>query len=178
MSQDNFRLSRNRPSIEHVDLVLKAEKEFIGEPEYRRPNRDSEQVRLVWPILVNNRSAQCYVSATLYPNDRDVRFSISLVYYEYNIWRLDFVPFYRAEINPHLPGHDNSMQTIWGPHCHPWEENRRLSQQGAIPHPLRFRVPLPKDVKNWENAFRYFAGKVSIHPPQHVPTWPRSERLL
>ena len=165
MSLHNPRLTLRRPSIEHVDTMLKAKKVLIGEPEDRGPNRDSEQARLVWPVLVNSKSDQCYVSATLYPNDRDLRFSISLVYYDHNVWHLDFVPHYRAEVNPPLVGHDNGFETIWGPHCHRWEENRQFSQHGAIPHPLRFRVPLPADVQNWENAFRYFAGEVNIDQP-------------
>ena len=131
-----------------------------------------------WPLLVNGQTDYCYVSAVLYPNEFELRFNISLIYLEYNIWRLDFDPWGRVKVNPPLLGHKFSLATIDGPHCHPWNENRRFAIGGLIPEPLPFRVPLDNDIQSWENAFRYFAGATNIGSPIVVPTWPPRERLL
>lgn len=178
MSLDRSKLPIGRPHVERVDIIIKARKEFIGKPESRRPNRHSEQVRFDWPLLVNGQTDYCYVSAILYPNEPELRFNISLIYLEYNIWRLDFDLWGRIKVNPPLPGHEYNLATIDGPHCHPWDENRRFAVGGLIPEPLPFRVPLDKDIQTWENAFRYFAGATNIGSPVEVPIWPPRERLL
>ena len=178
MSQDKIGLPRGRPIVEHVNSILKAKKTFVGTPEYRSPNRYSEQVRLVWPVLINKQSDHCYVAVTLYPNDCGLRFTICLVYYDRNIWRLDFEPMDRVEINPGLDGNEYSLATIQGPHCHRWEENRLFATRYAIPEPLPFRIPLPREVQTWDNAFRHFAGATNIDQPVEVPPWPARENLL
>ena len=171
-------MPRGRPIVEHVDSILRAEKTFAGRPEYKKPNRESDQVRLDWPVLINNQSDHCYIAVTLYPNDSELRFTISLVYYGRNIWRLDYEHMDRVEINPRLDGHENSLEIIEGAHCHRWKENRLFATHGNIPEPLPFRVPLSKEVRTWENAFRYFVGATNIHQPAEVPPWPARERLL
>ena len=161
-----------RPSaVELVDQLLAAQKEFIGDPQYRPPNRASGQARLRWPVLVNGESAQCTVEMTQYFNDLDLRFTVGLMVFEKNVWRLDFEPPDRRHANPILPGHPNSLEIISGPHSHRWEENRRLAKRGQIPDPLGFAVPLPASVRTWEQAIRHFVQETNIDPPRYVPEW-------
>ena len=165
------------PIAELVDDLLNASKMLVGQVQLRRPNRVSEQARLHWPVLVSGQSAECYVAATLYPNEGDLRFTISLVYRGSNVWRMDFEPMTQIKVNPLLRGHEYSMARIAGPHCHRWEENRMFATPRAIPDPLPFRVPL-EGVRNWESAFRHFVGETNIAQPIEVPPWPRKEGLI
>ena len=149
----------------------------MGMPEPLSPNRISEQARLRWPVLVGGISKNCYLAATLYPNESFLRFTISLVFQERNISRLDYEPTDRIEINPPLAGHPFSLETIRGPHFHRWTENKHFASAGVIPETLPFRVPLV-GMHNWDNAFRHFAGETNIRQPAQVPPWPRRERLI
>ena len=170
-------MPRGRPIVELVDGLLEAQKEFAGRLQHRPPNRAAEQAWLHWPVLVDGQTAECYVAATLYPNDDELRFTICLTYRDHNVWRLDYEPMYRCEVNPRLNGHEFSLATIWGPHCHRWEENRSFATHGTVPETLPFRVPL-LGVHTWENAFRHFVGETNIDQPRDVPAWPPRERLI
>lgn len=168
----------DQPIAVLVAALLADQKQFAGDPEPRRPNREGEQGRIHWPVLVRGQSAQCYVAATMFPEDEDLRFTISLVLRQDNIWRLDFEPDDRIEMNPELAGHEFSLATIRGPHCHRWEENRLFASRDRIPSPLPFRVPLPSSIRTWEQAFRHFVTETNIDQPAQIPQWPRRRRLL
>lgn len=160
-----------------MDALLAAEKELAGDPTWRRPNRATEQARLSWPVLVNGIVADCFLAATIYPEDRDLRFTITFNCHDKNVWRLDFEPWDRIEMNPFLPGHPLSGATIRGPHCHPWEENRRFGVSGRIPDELPMRIPLP-NIRSWDSAFRHVLGETNIRQPAVIPPWPPRERFL
>ena len=172
-----MQLADSRTIVALVDELLSARKQLVGTIQHRRPNRATEQARLNWPVLVNGQTAECYVAVTLYPNDEDLRFTICLAYLDHNIWRLDFEPMEHVALNPNLAGHEFSLATIRGPHCHRWSENRLLATKGTIPEKLPFRTPL-ENVYTWDNAFRHFCGETNIDQPPQVPTWPPRERLL
>ena len=176
-------MPRSRPIAELVDDLLAAPKELAGSNRYLEPNRPEEQARSSWPVLVNGKSEGCTVACTFYPNDVDLRFTISLVFRSINLWRLDFEPDHRVEQNPPLAGHPYSNATIRGPHWHRWTENRHSATHSSIPPTLRFRAPYegPRNGPNvWENAFRLFLGETGITQPEasRMPRWPKMERLL
>lgn len=170
-------MADGRPIVALVDELLSAPKRLVGTIQQRNPNREAEQARLHWPVLVNGQSAECYVAVTLYPDDGELRFTICLTYRDHNIWRLDFEPMNHIEVNPLLEDHDLSLATIIGPHCHRWNENRLFATHDAIPERLPFKTPLEK-VQTWEKAFRHFCGETNIEQPRRVPPWPPRERLL
>ena len=74
-----------------VDGLLAAQKELAGEPVWRRGNRPDED-RLDWPVLISGETSECRVSVTAYPTSPDLRFTITLNYRGYNIWRVDHEP--------------------------------------------------------------------------------------
>ena len=173
----------SRPIAELVDELLAAPKELVGDARFRPPNREEEQARLLWPVLVKGESDRCAVSCTLYPNVPDLRFTISLILSNMSVWRLDFEPDWRIEHNGPLPGQRYDSATIRGPHCHRWAENRRFASHNMIPQTLPFRVPYdgPKTGPNvWVNAFRYFLGETGIEqiPEGRMPRWPRRDTLI
>ena len=171
-------MSDKQPVAELVEALLAAPKEFTGDPEPQRPNRADEQGRIYWPVLVNGQTDQCYVAMTMYPEEVDLRFTISFVFRQDNVWRLDFEPDDIPHLNRPLPGHEYSLATIRGPHCHRWQENRHFSNRDRIPVPLPFRTPLPYGIRTWEQAFRHFLTETNIAQPREEPLWPRRERLL
>lgn len=177
-------MPNGRTLLDLVDDLLAAPKALAGDPQLRHPNRVNEEVRWRWPVLANGESDSCSVTANLYPNEADLRFSISLTFLAHNIWRLDYEPIHRVEHNPFLLGHKYSLATIAGPHCHPWKENRRLAARGQIPVPLGFRVPLEMPNTHadgshrWEKVFRHFLGLTNISQPPAVPPWPPQGTLI
>ncbi len=173
----------SRPIVELVDELLAARKELTGSIWPRRANREAEQVRAEWPVLVNGQSAECSLAWTLYPNADELRFTICLLFRGLNIWRLDFESEDRIERNPLDPGHPRSGLEIRGPHCHRWEDNRRFATRDAIPSGLPFRVQYDGTKVGpqvWENAFRFFLGQTGIEQPEasEIPPWPKRERFL
>lgn len=170
-------MPKSAPIANLVDDLLSREKALAGEPQWGPGNRRAEQGRLHWPVLIGSGSAGCYLAATIYPEDQSLRFTITLNFKDKNIWRLDFEPEERIELNPFLRGHQYSNVTIHGPHCHRWTENRLFATPTMIPEPLPFRVPL-EGVRSWESAFRHFIGDTGIGQPRDVPAWPPRERFL
>ena len=172
----------SKPITELVNELLAAPKELAGiQPGI--PNRHGEQARYEWPVLVGGQSAECAIACTLYLNDPKWRFTICLIFRRNNIWRLDFEPEDRIELNPPLLGHPYSQAMIRGAHCHQWEENQKFATHNAIPATLPFRVPYegPQSWPNvWENAFRFFLGETNIKQPGggEIPPWPPKEKFL
>ena len=160
-----------------IDDLLAAEKELAGEAFWSLGNRPDEQ-RLDWPILVRGETTNCRVSVTAYPNSPDSRFTITLNYENRNVWRLDFEPPDRIEVNPYLRGHELSNVTVFGPHYHSWEDNRHEATPAAIPEKLPWKRPLPPGVKSWESAFRWFLGETNVAQPQAIPALPARTRLV
>lgn len=161
-----------------VDQLLAASKSFTGIPLWNTGNRDEDE-RFVWPVLVNGETAECNVCGTAYPNLPELRFTITLNFRQQNIWRVDWEPEGRGgEVNPILPGHPHSGETIWGPHCHPWDLNRHTVKGAQIPRLLIWRKPLPANVQGWDNTFRWFLGETNIEPPEQIPALPGRKALL
>lgn len=171
-------MAQGRPIADLVDELLAADKELAGAPEWRQPNRETEQGRLHWPVLVKGEISDCYLAATVYPVDPELRFTICLVYRDRNIWRLDYEPTERVEFNRFIKGHPYSGLPIAGPHCHRWEDNRVYVSHASIPEEFPIRTPLGEEVRSWEKAFRYLLGETNIAQPREVPSWPPNERLL
>ncbi|WP_092782377.1 hypothetical protein [Rhodospira trueperi] len=76
---------RDRPTLAFVDALLATEKDLAGEPTWRRPNRTTEQARFSWPVLANGVLADCFLAATIYPEDRDLRFTNTLNCHDTNV---------------------------------------------------------------------------------------------
>ncbi len=165
-----------------IDALVSAPKELAGDLQPGRNNRD-EQLRFEWSVLVNGEGLNCYLAFTQYLNDVPPRFTIVLVYREISVWRLDFEPNQRVELNPPLLGHRYSEALIRGAHWHRWTENRHFVQGSASSIKLPFRVPYegPMDGPNvWENAFREFLDAVAIAQIENrrMPQWPTRSRLV
>ena len=108
-------MSDSRAIAELVDLLMVSQKELLGERSAKSPNRD-DQVRWAWAVLVNGQSDQCQVCAVIYPNEPERRFSISLIYRGFNIWRLDYeigVVKHNLELADHqYSGENGSRATL------------------------------------------------------------------
>ncbi len=159
-----------------VDALLEADKVLVGVVHWHDGTR-SEDKRFDWPVLVGGETAECAVAATAYPDELDLRFTITLNYRSHNIWRIDHDPPYRRETNPFLTGHRYSGDTIRGPHFHPWVDNRHEATPATFPT-LCWRRPLPSQVQGWENTFRWFLGETNIGQPETIPSLPRRMRLV
>ena len=160
-----------------IDALLRAEKALVGIPEWREGTRSADE-RFDWPVLVGGETAECVVAATAYPQEPDLRFTITLNFRNHNIWRVDYEPSYRRETNPIVKGNPYSGDMIYGPHCHPWDINRQDATPATIPRLLRWKRPLPPQVRGWENTFRWFLGETNIAQPETIPDLPRRTRLV
>lgn len=160
-----------------IDALLAAEKVLVGTPSWGDGTRGSDK-RFDWPVLVADETADCRVSATAYPEEPDLRFTITLNFRDLNIWRVDHEPTDLFDINPIQKGHPHSGKLIQGPHCHPWDINRHEATPSRVPNPLRWRRPLPTQAQGWENVFRWFLGETNIVQPDNIPGLPERVRLL
>ena len=159
-----------------IDRLLDADKTLAGSPGWHAGNTAADE-RFEWPVLVGGETAECAVAVTAYPDDPDLRFTITLNYRDHNIWRVDYDPPYRRETNPIMKGHPYSGDMIYGPHCHPWDINRDDATPATIPL-LRWRRPLPPQLRGWQNTFRWFLGETNITQPDTIPDLPRRTRLI
>lgn len=82
-------------------------------------------------------------------------------------------------MNPPTGRPQGIVGRVRGPHVHLWADNRQLCTPSAPPARLRFARPLPGNIRNFENAFRWFCGACMIRLDGfRVPEPPVADRLL
>ncbi|HUC61190.1 MAG TPA: hypothetical protein VMF53_04475 [Alphaproteobacteria bacterium] len=160
-----------------IDALLAADKELAGVATWVDGN-NSDDKRIRWPILVGGRMSAAQLALTAYPNAADPSFTISLIQ-RTCVWRLDFDPPYRTHDNPIDRAHLLGAARVRGPHYHAWADNRHLATAASLPKTLDCARELPKRIRQWEQAFRWFCAqtKISFEPSQLIGFPPR-EGLL
>ncbi len=176
-----FPMSGESMPVDHiadlVDRLLSAQKSFAGSsPDWVEGNRE-EEVRFTWPVLINGESHACYVAATAYPNFRGERFTISLIFKNSNIWRIDYEPDFKRHTNPFDRASLLGSYEVRGKSYHSWEDNRYLATHATLPKKFECARHLPENVQGWENAFRWFCGQTNIDSPHIIPSLPKMTRL-
>src|ERR1700730_16629337 len=116
---------RGRHVAELIDELLAVRKSLVGMPMWTQGTRPAQE-RIAWPALIGSLPAGCELSATAYPNSDGLDFSVLLAVGSANIWRVDHALPHKVHTNPlFAPGNPLSGLSIFGPHFHPWADNRR-----------------------------------------------------
>lgn len=159
-----------------VDDFLGTSKSLAGEATWTTAQREGD-MRIKWPLLISGELSEASLTIISYPREPQLRFRIVLSY-EKAIWRLDYV------YDDH---HVNSMDRpvnlppgpINEPHVHTWALNRRFATGANLPSRLLNASILPRNIRSFDNAFRWFCGETNIHlGAGPLPELPKSDRLL
>lgn len=160
-----------------VDKFLAAEKRLEGTAGWVDGN-NSDDKRIRWPLVVGDSVSVAHLSLTAYPNYAEPNFTISLIY-RTCIWRLDYDPPYRYHDNPPDRVHLLGAGRIWGPHYHTWADNRHAATTAVLPKTLDCARELPKRIRQWVQAFRWFCAETRItFEPYQLIDFPLREGLL
>jgi hypothetical protein len=159
-----------------VDELLTASKSLSGIPIWTNGNRQ-EELRFSWPVLIEDELHGCYVAATAYPDSRETRFTISLVFRGICIWRVDYEHEHKRHTNPADRIVALGCAVVAGRGFHAWSDNRHLATFAGLPKEMKCARPLPENIRGWENTFRWFCGETRIAQPPKFPDWPTMTRL-
>lgn len=160
-----------------IDRFLEAEKWLQGIPRWVQPD-SSQEWRVRWPLLVGDSISEGFLCLTAYPHLSELRFSITLCYRSC-VERLDFIPEYEWHDNPADRGRLLGEYRVWGPHHHAWDDNLHLATAATLPRELTCARKLPKQIRRWEQAFRWFCDRANIRfEPGQMIELPVSETLI
>jgi hypothetical protein len=160
-----------------VDRLLAARKTLLGTGEWLPPNSGDGEHRFVRRLAV--AGSDCDMTLTIksrppYTNDC-FRFILE---YGYAVFRVDYVSW---EIHNNQPGGppDIDIGLVEGPHYHAWADNKRLCTRISLAKEMKYARLLPRNVRGFENAFRWFCGETNIElGPGDIPDLPGRTLLV
>jgi hypothetical protein len=158
---------------EEIDRFLASQKWLDGpEPEWRVKSffkRDGNQeYEAVWSIKDDiGIVGKGQLRFAFRPWNR-AEPSVSIVYGQRNVARVDFVESWKCELNPHWAATLGIPAKVCGNHAHKWEDNRPYILSQERWH-LPCRVPLPPQVRRLPQGLGWLAEYANIHlgPGQH-----------
>lgn len=172
-------MANKQDIIEEVDFLVNSKKTITGTPEWQRtayPN----QYRWLATTAINSLPSKLKLVVDAYPNQSPLTFTLNILC-STSIMRLDYGQTERhnnRKVKNYFPT-DLDLGWIYGSHLHSWNANRVLATNKKLPEKLSFAEVLPKNVKNFYQAFRFFCGKANITISENlVPQYPEREYLL
>lgn len=150
--------------VELVDAFLAQEKFLSGAPPEFGPRLRGKQGSLwdtTWPVADKAGIVENGNLRVNYAPASEKLFSIVLVFRQQCIYRLDFVAETVCHANPLWVRAIGIEPTVCGPHAHPWDVNRdHILGQNVWDLPCR--VPLPQQIRRFDQAFPWFAEQVNL----------------
>jgi len=145
--------------IAEVSNFLSAPKTLVDEiPEWGKSTRPNEY-EASWPIEMESGLIVAGLRFRISGNRQP---SISLIYKERPVWRIDFAPAMRCKSNPHN-GHQYGLEAeVCGNHEHPWiDANTDYIHKNGFGE-LPYRRSLPPQIRNFDQAFFDLADRLKI----------------
>jgi hypothetical protein len=159
-----------------VDALLGARKVLAGVADWQ-PDAVEGVFRYVRAVEYQGEIAG-ELTVKAYPRRPTLRFRIILTVGR-AIWRLDYSFGDAPHVNSHNRPADLTGEPITEPHYHSWADNRRFAKANALPARLHNARILPKRIRRFEQAFRWFCAQTNIQLTSHdIPDLPKSDRLL
>lgn len=146
-----------------VDAFLAQQKFLSGAPpEFGyKPRGKDPSWEAAWPIVNSAGIGESGSIRVRYAPASQEPFSISLVFREQSICRLDFVEQSVCHDNPPWGRSKGVPVRVCGPHIHRWDLNRdHVLQQDEWTIPCR--VPLEPQIRRFDQAFPWFADQVNL----------------
>jgi hypothetical protein len=157
--------------VRDVTEFLSATKELAGidMPVVWQPGREPSELCAKLPIEINGVLSGKSLLIVSFPASDPLRFTI-LIIHEVAICRLDF-----DESGGHTNGFSQKKlpEIISGSHFHRWSSNMQfVTDYGKLPT-LKFAEALPKKIRSFDTALRWFCAEVNISLPNtHLITLP------
>lgn len=150
---------RNR-DVRQVDDFLRAEKSTPwGAPEWAPSSRPRE-VQAIWRIQDASGVERAHLRFRCATNRREFP-SVSLIFRDDPIWRVDLVPVAECKPNPAWAVREGVPPMVCGPHEHAWSDNRTHLLTGA-PWCLPCRRPLPSNVRRLPQVLPWLAERIGL----------------
>lgn len=159
-----------------IDAFLAAEKTLQGKAAWLGDGNAERRVR--WPLLVGDTVSDAYLQLTAYPNRADQKFTIALIY-RVCVERVDWLPEYEWHDNPLDRADRLGGARLHGPHHHAWADNRHLATAAILPKELHCARLVPRQIRRWEQAFRWFCDgtRIGFEHDQMLDLPPRDKLL-
>lgn len=148
-------------------------------PKWAAGNRSTERRIHQWLVQDDDGLMGAFVSLTAYPFDKPLRFTVTLNAWPPGweraacVWRLDFDPPYARHTNRGQGIVAAGCSQVIGPNFHSWDTNRHLCKTYGFPEELEAAEPVPPEVRQFDQGFRWFCGRTNILiPTDHMPDWP------
>ena len=143
--------------ISLVEAFLQAEKTLEGIWRWSWETRG--RVRCIRPIAINGEIGDGSLEIHFYPREKPPKFRISLIL-QRRVWGLDFDDD-RKHTNS-LNRASDAPATVFGPHYHSWDDNKRFATKVSLPKEFKNARELPKNVRHYEQALRWFCTQTRI----------------
>jgi hypothetical protein len=167
-----MRIATRLSEVQAVDRFLAGEKHLYGAmPEFGATNFNRKghyEHQAVWPISDDlGIVTSGHLRVVARPGSDQT--TISIVFNNQCVSRVDFVPVDECENNPFRASSSNLPPRVCGPHFHGWEINREHILANEM-WELPFREPLPPQVRRFSQAFPWVASSVNLvlSPEQRV----------
>ncbi|THD43880.1 MAG: hypothetical protein E7774_11895 [Bradyrhizobium sp.] len=149
--------------VEAVDRLLLGDKRLSGAaPEFGPTNfnrRGRYENCARWPLVddigVANGAEFLFVARAAGEH------SISVLWRQRPIYRLDIVGREECKPNPHFSQGLGLPSRVCGPHVHTWENNRAHVLSQTV-WDLPCREPLPPQVRRFDQAWLWLAGRLNV----------------
>ena len=150
---------RNR-FVRQADEFLQAAKSTPwGVPQWT-PSSWPREVQAIWRIQEASGIERAHLRFRCGTYRREYP-SVTLIFRDEAIWRVDLVPESECKPNPHWAAHGGVPPRVCGHHEHAWPDNRAHLLAGA-PWGLPCRRPLPANVRRLPQVLPWFAERIGL----------------
>ncbi len=147
--------------IDEIDAFLAEQKTLLGRlPEWKPNDFRPGEYENTWAIGDSLGIVRAGLRFRFAPDLRAYP-SVSVVYRQQLIWRLDLAPPDECKFNPPTAADLGLPPKVCGSHWHGWPDNRAYVQShgfGTMP----FRRPIPVQVQKIEQAVHLLAGEIAL----------------
>lgn len=151
--------------ILEIDKFLSSQKTLTIEmPIWTRSSRPNEH-EARWPI--ENESG-ISIAHVIFRFNNNGQISISLIFRNKPIWRLDIVDENESKPNPPDAHFYDLPSVIVGNHEHQWKDNKefiRINGLGKLP----YRRPLQPQIRQFRQAMGHFMDEINVETDRN--TW-------
>jgi hypothetical protein len=157
---------RNR-DIRAVDAFLAERKRLLGPPPEWGPSSRKGDVQAIWRIVEDNGLERAHLRFRCALSDRQHP-SVSLIFRNNPIWRIDIVPSRQCKFNPPWCSGLGLPPRVCGPHEHRWSDNKHYLENEAAWN-IPARRPLPPQLRRFHQIVPWFSKliKIELEPDQH-----------
>lgn len=162
-----------------IDSLIAVKKIPRGQPLWSREQNGEHRIKQ--SIEIKGEISEAVFEVQAYPTYRNPqKFKLNLLARK-SVWRVDFDFEYKGHPNPLEKSVPPEIRGIVldGTHYHSWADNRYLCTAANLPDRLLVARPMPDGIRSFDNALRWFCGKINIVlPANHMIFYPNKDILL